>query len=194
MKSIAMIAALAGLASPAVAGGIAEPVVEAPVEVAAAPAPGMDWTGFYAGVSVTSGTGSDDGGATEDDTQGFGVQVGYLRDLGTFVVGGELAFATGDFDDFPETDLDSTRVKLIGGYDAGRFLPYGFVGLSNFSVSGPGVDLSDTATIYGVGAKFAVSPRFTAGLEYLVETKDEFDDTSFDAEIREVSLRLDYRF
>jgi len=189
VKNIAMIAALAALAGPAFAGGIAEPVVEAPVEVAAAPAPGMDWTGFYAGLSVLRGT-ANNGIDPDTDTDGFGAQIGYLRDLGTFVVGGELAYVSGEFDAFVE-DWNSTRLKLIGGYDAGRVLPYAFVGLSNYEVEG--VD-SDTATIYGVGAKFALTDKLHAGLEYVVENKDDFGGTGIDAENSDLSLRLDYRF
>ncbi len=193
MKHTVMIAALAALASPAVAGGIAEPVVEAPVEVAAAPAPGMDWTGFYAGLSVLRGTASDDGGVTETDTEGFGAQIGYLRDLGTFVVGGELAHVSGDFDAFLSDDWTSTRLKLIGGYDAGRLLPYAFVGLSQYEVDSV-TDYSDTVTIYGLGAKIALTDKFHAGLEYVVENKDNYDDSGIDAENADLSLRLDYRF
>lgn len=190
MKSIVTFAALAAFAAPAFAGGIAEPVVEAPVTVAAAPAPGMDWTGFYAGLSVLRGTASNDGGLTETDTDGFGAQIGYLRDLGTFVVGGELAYVSGEFDAFVE-DWNSTRLKLIGGYDAGRVLPYAFVGLSNYEVE----DVeSDTVTIYGVGAKFALTDKLHAGLEYVVENKDDFGGTGLDAENSDISLRLDYRF
>ena len=195
MKRHLLVAAAACLGGPLYAGGPVTVVTEPAPEAAAAPAPvTYDWTGFYVGLSAITGTASDDGGVTETDTQGFGLQVGYLRDLGTFVLGGELAYATGDFDAFPDDEWDSTRVKLIGGYDAGRFVPYGFVGLSKYSVNGPVTDLSDTVTIYGLGAKLALTPRISAGLEYLVENKDNFDNAGFDAENSELSLRIDYRF
>jgi len=89
----------------------------------------VDWTGVYVGLSYGFGTFSDDGGVTDSGTDLTGIQVGYLHDLGTFVLGGELAYAKGDYDDFPTDEWDSTRFKLIGGYDAGAVLPYGFVGL-----------------------------------------------------------------
>ncbi|WP_374641311.1 outer membrane protein [Tabrizicola sp.] len=191
MKHTIMIAALAALAGPAVAGGIAEPVVEAPVEVAAAPAPGMDWTGFYVGLSAFQGKFSDDGGATDLDLDGFGVQAGYLRDFGSFVLGGELAQVSGDYE--TGGDFDATRLKLIGGYDAGRFLPYAFVGMSSYEIND--LDLSDSVPIYGIGARFAISPRLVAGLEYLVQKKDDFDgDAGLDMDDSDLSLRLDYRF
>lgn len=168
-------------------------VVEEPV-VAAAPAPSdYDWTGFYVGLSAISGTFSDDGGLTSDGTDGFGLQAGYLRDFGRFVVGGELAYVSGDYDAFPDNDWTSTRLKLIGGLGAGRVLPYGFVGLSNYDISGTS-EFSDTITIYGLGAKLAVTPKIAVGLEYLVEDKSNFANTGFDMESSEIALRVDYRF
>jgi outer membrane immunogenic protein len=184
--------ALMVCAGAAQAGG---PVVvaEEPV-VAAAPAPSdYDWTGFYVGLSAISGTFSDDGGLTSDGTDGFGLQAGYLRDFGRFVVGGELAYVSGDYDAFPDNDWTSTRLKLIGGLGAGRVLPYGFVGLSNYDISGTS-EFSDTITIYGLGAKLAVTPKIAVGLEYLVEDKSNFANTGFDMESSEIALRVDYRF
>ncbi|OYX20201.1 MAG: hypothetical protein B7Z04_06930 [Rhodobacterales bacterium 32-66-9] len=181
-----------------VSGGMAQaggPVVvadEPDVAAVAAPA-GHDWTGFYAGLSAISGTFSDDGGLTSDGTGGFGLQAGYLRDFGTLVAGGELAYAKGDYDAFPASDWTSTRLKLIGGYGAGRLMPYGFVGLSKYDVDQT-TPLSDTVTIYGVGAKYAVTPKIAVGLEYLVENKTNYDNTGFDLENSEIALRVDYRF
>lgn len=123
------------------------------------------------------------------------MQFGYLRDLGTFVVGDELAYAAGDYDAFPLQDWDSTRLKLIGGYDAGRLLPYGFIGLSKCDAN-QGVPFSDTVTLCGLGARYVLGAtgKFVAGFEYLVENKDSFDGAGFDMENSEASLRLDYRF
>jgi hypothetical protein len=192
MKRSVIIAAATSLGGPLYAGGPVTVIAEPAPVVVSAPAPvTYDWTGFYVGLSAISGTAGE--GIDESDTQGFGAQVGYLRDLGTFVIGGELAYAKGDFDDYPD-EWDSTRLKLIGGYDAGRFLPYGFIGLTQYSVKGPVNDLSDTVTIYGLGAKLAISPRIVAGLEYLLENKDDFDGSGMDAENREISLRIDFRF
>lgn len=188
-----LIATLLLSASAAQAGG---PVVVAddPVVVAAEPAAaGYDWTGFYVGVSAVNGTFSDNGGLTSGGTSGYGLQAGYLRDLGKLVIGGELAYAKGDYDVFVSNDWTSTRLKLIGGFDAGRVLPYAFVGMSKYDIGGVS-QFSDNVTIYGLGAKFAVSPKFAVGLEYLVENKSNFDNTGFDMENSDLSLRLDYRF
>lgn len=186
---------LCAVAGQALAGGpvvpAADPVVVAPV---AATAPGYDWTGFYGGLSVISG--SVNGGGPDIDTSGFGAQVGYLRDLGRVVIGGELAYSKADLDDVPNSSITSTRLKLIGGYDAGRFLPYAFVGLSEMKISDEGVSLSDNGTNYGIGARFALGAqgRWVAGLEYTVEKKDGFAGTAANVENREFALRLDYRF
>ena len=188
-----LIAALMLSASAAQAGGPVmvadDPVIDAPAAPAA-----WDWTGFYAGVSAISG--SLDNGTTDFDTSGFGVQVGYLRDLGAVVLGGELSYSKGDFgSSAPAADWDATRLKLIGGYDAGRFLPYAFVGLTKLDID-EGVVASDTMANYGLGAKVALGQtgKFVAGIEYLVESKNNFDGTGTNIDNSAVSLRLDYRF
>lgn len=192
MKSYMVFAAVCGLAMPAVAGGPVEVPME-PAPMVAAPAPDFDWTGFYVGLGLTSGKVT--GGGDEFDTSGYSAQVGYLRDLGTFVVGGELQYSDADVDDI-DTSVTSSRLKLIGGYDAGRFLPYAFVGLSDIEVSAGGASLSDSTTNYGIGARFALGAagNFIAGLEYLVEDTDNFASSGIDLDRSEVGLRFDYKF
>ena len=111
------------------------------------------------------------------------------------VVGGELEYSAADLDDVP-TSVDATRLKLIGGYGAGRFLPYAFVGVSDIKVSNGGTSISDTTTNYGLGARYAFGAegRFVAGLEYIVENKDNFGGAFENLDLDAVSLRLDYRF
>lgn len=190
--------AIAGLclaAGAASAGGPVVVVTEAPVAAPVAEAaPGYDWTGFYAGLAVTSGTVN--AGAADFDTQGFGAQVGYLRDLGRFVLGGELSYSSADLDEVPDSSISSTRLKLIGGFDAGRVLPYAFIGLSDMKIKDEGVSISDTGTNYGIGARVALGAqgRLVAGLEYIIEKKDAFGGTAANIEHKEVALRLDYRF
>ena len=196
MHSKTLVAACLCLAAgPVLAGGpvvvASEPPVVAPV---AAAAPGYDWTGFYAGVSGVFGTVN--GGGADLDTQGFGAQAGYLRDLGRFVLGGELSYSTADINDVPDSSISATRLKLIGGLDAGRVLPYVFVGLSDMKIKDEGLTLSDNGTNYGIGARLALGAegRVVLGLEYLVEKKDDFGGTPSGVDNREFSLRIDYRF
>lgn len=191
---ILLAAALLLSAGAAQAGGPVtvadDPVVAAPTEAVA----DFDWTGFYVGLSATSGNFSD-GGATDYDTSGYGIQAGYLRDLGKIVVGAELSYAKGDYGNLaPASDWDATRLKLIGGYGAGRLMPYLFVGATSYNVN-QATPFSDTMANYGIGARYAFGPsgKFVAGLEYLVESKSNFDN-NFNLDNKELSLRLDYRF
>lgn len=111
------------------------------------------------------------------------------------VIGGELSYSKGDYGDLaPDSDWDATRLKLIGGYDAGRLLPYAFVGMTKYNVN-QSVPFSDTMANYGIGARVALGQggRFVAGMEYLIEKKNNFDN-NFDLDNRELALRLDYRF
>jgi hypothetical protein len=195
MKISTIAAALSVLAAgQAVAGGPEVVVEETQVVPAAAPAPGFDWTGFYVG--ATLGYGDVETTTATADSNAYGLQAGYLRDLGNFVLGGEIAFVTGDFDEFPDTDFDSTRLKLIGGYAAGRFLPYVFLGVSDYKIDDGASTASDTATLYGLGAHYAlgVTGQHVVGLEYLVESVDNFAGTGNDLDNHEVSIRYDFRF
>ena len=193
MKRTIILVSLCLGAGQAMAGGPSAVATEPPVAPMVAPA-GFDWTGFYVGGSVGSGTMSDS--SSDYDYDHLGLQAGYLRDFGTTVLGGELAYAKGDFDTPPGSDFSSTRLKLIGGLGSGSVLPYLFAGLSNIEINNPGSSFSDTAMIYGLGARFALgqSQRHVIGLEYLVETKDNFDGTGEDIDTSEFSLRYDFRF
>jgi outer membrane immunogenic protein len=189
-KSTSLVVISALLAAPAFAAG-PTPTPTDPVIVDPAPyvTPGNDWTGFYLGGSLNGGR--LDNGINEGDTRGFGLHAGYMMDFGSFVGGGELGFVRGEGQgDSVDGEFDAVRLQGIAGYDAGNFLPYLTVGVSRLSDD----ENSDTAMSYGVGAKYAFNASWTAGLEYLVETKDNFDDTGFDVENRELALKIDYRF
>jgi outer membrane immunogenic protein len=195
MKRLSLAIVVSALAGPVAAGGPNSVAPEASVAAAPEMSDSANWTGFYVGLSLLNGRFSDDGGSTDDGMDGFGAQAGYLRDFGRFVLGGELAHAKGDYDAFAAV-WNSTRLKLIAGYDAGRFLPYAFVGRSRYTIPDDGdspTDAVDTITIYGLGGKFAITQSINLGIEYLVEDKDSFAG-DFDMESREFALRLDYRF
>jgi outer membrane immunogenic protein len=190
-KRFALLMGACFAATHALAVGITQPAVELPVAVAAPASPSFSWTGFCAGVSATSVTASD--GEDDYDTSGFGAQVGYLHDLRSFGAGGELAYSDADLNIslFPAS-ITATRLKLIGGYDAGRFLPYVFVGSSRLTAPG---DRSDLTTNYGLGGRVALGAEgwFVAGLDYIVEDKGN-GDGEFDLDRQEVSLRINDRF
>lgn len=162
----------------------------------------ISWDGYYAGLAVSSGdvTFSADRDSEEFGTQGLGLQFGFLRDAGAFVLGGEFAYVGADFDDDSDVSIDSARIKAIGGYNAGRFLPYAFVGLSSVELSAV-TDLgevadSETTVNYGLGGRVALGAegRVVAGLEYLVEEVDDFNGSGIDIENNDLSLRFDFRY
>jgi outer membrane immunogenic protein len=195
MKKIVFAAGFCLAAAPVLAQGLA------PFNASPEAAPST-WDGYYFGLAVTSGdvTFSDRTTSEEEGTQGFGLQFGYLRDMGTFVVGGEFAYVGADFDDVDDLSLDSARLKAIAGYDAGRFLPYAFVGLSNVEAA---VDTSlgeaavnETTVNYGLGGRIALGAegRVVAGLEYLVEEVDDFGGSGIDIDNNDVSLRFDFKY
>jgi outer membrane immunogenic protein len=154
------------------------------------------WDGYYVGLAATSADVSGPEGTTDSGTQGFGFQFGYLRDVGTLVVGGEFAYVGAEFDDFTGLNLDSARLKAIGGIDAGRFLPYAFVGISNVETSVGDASINETAMNYGLGGRVALGEerRVIAGLEYLVEEVDDFGGSGLDFDNNDMSLRFDFRY
>jgi outer membrane immunogenic protein len=193
MKKYLVSAAVAAFAGPVAAGGPVAVPVEDPVVVATV-APSFDWTGFYAGLHYGQG---DLSAAGEADSDFYGVQAGYLRDFGAFVAGGELSYSSGEIEGGGATaDIDTTRLKLIGGYDAGRFLPYLFIGVADLELSAGGTSLSDTMTGYGLGGKFALGAngQHVLGLEYLTEEADNFADSGTTLENDEITFSYNFRF
>lgn len=178
---------------------MAEPA-PAPVMMAPAPQPQYDWTGFFAGVQVgfSDTVTSFAGGAFEldSDARHFGLQGGYLHDLGNIVVGGVLSYERVDVSDVPFDDNPS-RLALMGlvGYDAGRFLPYATLGVTRFDL--PDFDTTENGTAVGIGMMFAVTDRVMANVEYTHTQYDDYlSDIFFDNELTADTVRLgvNYRF
>lgn len=208
----------------ATAGGYAAPII-AVEPVAAAPIlqPARDWTGFYAGLQFGRvgieqgpceytkfyGPGLPDFCEADETGKQYGLHIGYLRDFGRFVGGGELSYdkLKSDipqigvpFDNRAEGDM--IRAKLLAGYDAGRFLPYAAIGAARAKFDfqdrdGPSNTVrqtlsgSDTAFGYGAGVKFMASERFLIGAEWMTH---EFTTFSGKADIDTLSLSASYRF
>ncbi|WP_458790713.1 outer membrane protein [Yoonia sp. MH D7] len=182
---------IAGTASTAFAGGLAEAVVvAAPVVVTAAPVVmSNDWTGFYVGGSFGKGE-VDDGVSDELDADNYGVHAGYLRDYGSIVVGGELEYSRLDVDTI--NDADVLRLKGRVGYDAGAFLPYLTAGAAQLSLKD--ADLDDTGYFYGIGADYAFNDNFRVGAEVLQHEFEDFNDSGFDVSAQTLALRVSYSF
>lgn len=166
-------AALALGAHAAMAGGVApEP---APAIVIADPAPVSDWTGFFAGIGF--GQLDTDDGADSDTAMFHALSAGYLYDLGSIVVGGDIglidhAAFDGPFDGYDDFE---TRLRLRVGYDAGRVLPYVTVGTSMWQVDTPSVSGTDTTFGFGLGVEVMVTDSIMLGLDYYRSRNDSFD-------------------
>ena len=198
MKSLLPLSAAALLAtgSAAFAGGLSEPVMTAPAPVAAAPvamAPmSADWSGFYVGGQY--GLGTVEAGGVENDLKSYGVQAGYLYDLGSFVVGGEAAYAALDVDDVDSDGSYVARAGVLAGYDAGRFMPYVTGGYAYLNAEDGISSASDSGYYYGVGATYAVTDSINVGVEYLDHKFDDFDGSGNDVEAQTTSLKVSYKF
>lgn len=191
----APLALAAGMVS---AGGLAEPIeTPAPAPVVA-PAPmmsGSDWTGFYAGGQVGYGK-LDSAGLPEDpDGLTYGAHAGYLFDMGSWVLGGELDIDGTDIEDTTAgVAVDAiTRAKLRVGYDAGNWLPYVTAGVAQARVSG-GLDATDTGGFAGLGAEYRVSDSVRVGAEVLQHQFDDFDGSGFDIDATTAAARVSFQF
>ncbi|CAM3427927.1 outer membrane protein [Paracoccus nototheniae] len=176
------------------AGGYVAPVVEtapAPV-VTPVMAPASDWTGFYAGLQYGQGDADASFGplSGSSDFDAYGVHGGYQRDLGRFVLGGELDYNRIDLD-AADDNADLVRLRGRAGYDLGRFLPYVTLGAAHVD----GAGLSETAATFGLGADFKVTERVTIGAEY---TRQDFSDVAdtdnLDLDTDMVQMRASFRF
>ncbi len=185
----------AALAAPGLAGGLQAPTTgEVIVAPAPAPAPASDWTGFYAGASLSNYSFDEEG--LEDDTRSLSVFAGYLHDFGTLVAGAEVYYSDmSDYqDDFAGEEDSEFGLRARLGYDLGRVLPYATVGVSNFESTA--YTERDTYFGYGLGAEVQVTDRIRIGAEYYQGQNDEFmpADGPFEIDTRRVSLRAAINF
>lgn len=206
MNHATLLAALiCGSATTALAGGYTAPVVESEPAVAVAVVPATaDWTGFYGGVQLGGAELSlqEPGLDAHLGLEGrhYGLHVGYLRDYGQFVAGGELSYDK--LDDFDmgfggpgDFDGNVIRAKLLAGYDSGKFLPYAAVSFARMELESGGISLDDTGFGFGVGAKFLATPRVMLGVEWMTnEFTFDAGPESADIDLGTVSLSASYRF
>jgi opacity protein-like surface antigen len=181
---------IALLGAPVLAGNLEAPIVEAPVAIPAPVIPASSWTGFYVGGDYSIGEAANLGDDYEYDA--LGLNAGYLHDLGSFVVGGEVSYSEGQVDvSGTDLDVDLFRAKAIVGYDLGRFLPYVAAGISNVDVEG--FD-DDTTEFVGIGGTYALTDEWRVGAEYLFDSSDDFNNSGEDADLDALSVRASFAF
>ena len=198
MKTLAIAAIAAAAAAPALAGG---PVMTAPEPVIAAPAavyaPVGEWTGAYAGVHLGYGHGKAKIGALRGSGNGAlgGIDAGYRHDFGQFVLGGELSYTDSNADfDTTGKFRDTTDLKLVAGYDAGKTLVYGTLGPSYGRARLGNVNFKDGGFVFGVGVDYAVTDHVTVGGELLHRRYNDFDNTGFDVSGTSLEAKVGYKF
>lgn len=204
MKTIAAVFGLPtvlvplALALPVQAGGptvtAPEPVI-APVEPYVAP--GIDWTGAYAGGQLGYGDVDSSTGALEGHGMIGGVHAGYRWDMGSFVAGAELDFDTSNIDlgTTAGDSLDNVlRAKLSGGAKLGNSLLYGTFGAARANASVGGADLTDTGYFLGAGLTYALGSNWTVGGEVLEHRFGDFDGSGVELDATTVTARVGFRF
>lgn len=199
MKTIAALIATAAISAPAFAGGPIA-VAEEPVIVPAAEpyvAPGLDWSGIYAGAQLGYGDVDSNGGGLDGYGWLGGVHAGYRWDLGNWVAGTELTWDKADIDlgATAGNKLDSVAaLKLTAGREIGNSLVYGALGVAQANATVGGADLSDNGLVYGLGFDYAVNERWTVGGEVLEHNFDDFDGSGVDLDATTVKAKVAMRF
>ncbi len=193
MQKISLSLATAGtlLGTTALAGNLADPVVESvATPVYDVPVAASDWTGFYGGLNLGYGDVDGTGAADGDDTT-YGVHLGYDYDFGDYVLGAELEYDDADIDLGGAANTDSvSRIKLRGGYDLGRTLIYATAGAAKLQTSIG----DDTGEFFGLGVAYQVTDQFTVGGEVLEHRFDDIGGTGVDADATTFNFRGSYRF
>ncbi len=179
------------------------------------------WDGPYVGfaISTFSGQNSYDYDPIEEyDLTGraFGGFAGYNWSASALVLGGEIALSNGDVfeEDFEDRYEYNTLIdfKARVGYDAGRFMPYGLIGLSygHFSVDSIDpvsatealrreFDSFESGLLTGLGVDFSVNEQFRISAE-LVSRMFDFTPPSvanlrdIDGTVNSLSIRASYSF
>lgn len=200
MRSIAALLATVAIASPALAGGpvAVEPEPTVTPVIAPVAAPGMDWSGAYAGVQLGYADIDSNGAGLDGDGMLGGIHGGYRWDFGNVVAGAEVDYDKADIDlgggDLAGTLDDVARLKLSLGTEFGRSLVYGTVGAAHASATVDGADLSDNGWFFGAGMDYAVSDRWSVGGEILQHKFDDFDGQVVDFDATTVKAKVSMRF
>lgn len=210
MKRLKLALLLAALAAPAMADGPASAVPVAPTVMPSSS--GTNWTGFYAGGSYAYLSGDftwfnngNPNGPSAYSGELAGAFVGYNRQNGNIVFGGEVAFAPGPINVFiSENNTNFIDIKGRIGFAMDRVLVYGVVGYGLYTHDGSD-NFIPTVTpgggmIFGAGVDVQLTDRLFVGVEYLQRSgSGEYDqqwypDYTFETSGSTISARAGFRF
>lgn len=193
IRNIALATAGAAMFSTtAIAGSLAEPVVE-PVLAPApyvAPVTGGDWTGAYGGVSLGYADVETSAGTNGDGAIG-GVTLGYDYDFGNFVLGTSVDYDFADIDVGGTTLENVARLKVRGGYDLGNGLVYATAGAAQAYTDNLG---DDTGYFAGVGYEHKLTNAISVGGEVLYHEFEDFNGSGTTVEATTAQIKMNYRF
>ena len=187
------------MAMAAMAGGMAQPIVEPMVVVPVAPviiAASGDWTGGYAGAALGYGN-LKVSGANADSHEGIaGVNAGYRHDFGMLVLGGELSYSKNDIGIKGKSNQinSTTAAQLMVGADLGRTLVYVAGGVSQANARIAGTTASDNGYFAGLGADFALNDKWTVGGEVTSGKYNDFHNSGINLKDTSLQIKLGYRF
>jgi len=161
-----------------------------------------DWEGVYVGFTVDSfGDNTFDFETTpfltgDIDGRQWGSFIGYRRQFGDFVIGGEFDASVGDtdttlsvpliaFEDSFGTRTSLRRLGVEAGYSFGRFLPYATAGLATLTFQETAEDDNrGIGQFYGLGLDVQTGEYVSIGIEALrhnIDNFSEIDDFSVEA-------------
>ena len=174
---------------------------------------GYDWTGVYGGLELVLVPGSEltlsdrPGFSLEYDGASAGLFLGYRRDFGSVVVGGEYSVSSGQleqsatFGGVPvefgdEDDVFSPTIHNLGievGYDAGRALIYGTAGFARMALDVEAGTNTANGQFFGLGVDYRIGQFTFVGAEVLRHSFDDFS-LSPTAETELTTINLSFGF
>ncbi|WP_254656326.1 outer membrane protein [Jannaschia sp. CCS1] len=142
--------------------------------------------GIQLGMPISSSLTFDSAPGIESELDGMsgGVQIGFRRQTNAFVYGGEAAFLVSEpvIEQMGAPDVDvrvtTTRLGAQAGYDLGRFLPYGTLGVARMTFQdtvGFG-DTSSFGTFAGLGVEYQLGESTSVGLQAVRENFENFNE------------------
>lgn len=130
----------------------------------------------------------------DGDGDVFGVYAAYNHQFDRFVGGAEVTYTRWEnmFTDGSGVEVgDIFAAKLRGGIAHDRFLVYATAGVAHGTTNLAG---NDWGTVIGAGLDVQLTHYLVAGLQYNYYRFVDFNETTIDADLNEVAVRIGYKF